>query len=89
MDLLDYNEWNKINEQASKYKVIGTFFEMFGSYRVDLRVSDNTGKVIIASGGEGTSKEQAYNIARKDFDLKAKKIGVAAPSIDKLSATTE
>ncbi len=79
--------YSQINEQKKKYSVVSEYFEMFGSYRVDMRVSDSTGTILFSSGGEGTSKEEAYKKAKTKFEPQAKKIGIAVPTIDELKKT--
>jgi hypothetical protein len=76
-----------VNEQGDKYTVTGSCFEMFGSYRVDIKaVDNNTSEIVAAGGGDSTvSKEDAYKKAVVQFN----KAGVDAkvPSIDELEVT--
>ena len=76
-----------VNEQGDKYTVTGSCFEMFGSYRVDIKaVDNNTSEIVATGGGDSTeSKEDAYKKAVVQFN----KAGVDAkvPSIGELEVT--
>ncbi|MFW9948493.1 MAG: hypothetical protein ACFFKA_00030 [Candidatus Thorarchaeota archaeon] len=81
----NFSEWHQLNEQANKYKVSGTKFEMFGSFRVDIKaVNLETGEIVISKGGEGNSEEIAYNTAAKAFNIEAAKLGLKAPTKEEL-----
>jgi len=75
-----------LNEQE-EYLVSGTKFNMFGSHRIDIKVTNNsTSEIIISVGGEGSSEKEAYDKAVEQFNEKCKEKGLnlQPPTIDKL-----
>ena len=76
-----------LNEQEENYLVSGTKFNMFGSHRIDIKVTNkSTGEIIISVGGEGSSEKEAYDKAVESFNKKCKEKGLnlQPPTIDKL-----
>ena len=71
-----FEDYNSVLEQNNnQYKVVGYKFEMFGSYRVDIRVVDTkTSEIVLSVSGEGDSLEKAYKIAGSNFVSKAKEL---------------
>ena len=76
-----------LNEEQEEYLVSGTKFNMFGSHRIDIKVTNkSTSEIIISVGGEGSSEKEAYDKAVESFNKKCKEKGLnlQPPTIDKL-----
>jgi prefoldin subunit 5 len=75
-----------LNEQE-EYLVSGTKFNMFGSHRIDIKVTNKSnGEIIISVGGEGSSEKESYDNAVEQFNKKCEEKGLnlQPPTIDKL-----
>lgn len=77
----------RVLREQEEYLVSGTKFNMFGSHRIDIKVTNkSTGEIIISVGGEGSSEKEAYDKAVESFNKKCKEKGLnlQPPTIDKL-----
>jgi hypothetical protein len=84
--LIEESNKRVLNEQE-EYLVTGTKFNMFGSHRIDIKVTNkSTSEIIISVGGEGSSEKEAYDNAVEQFNKKCKEKGLnlQPPTIDKL-----
>ena len=83
-----FEDFNVILEQNNiQYKTIGYKFDMFGTYRVDIKtVNPKTSEILISVGGDGDNLKTAYSIASKKFTIKSKelKIDTTLPKIEEL-----
>ncbi len=77
----------RVLREQEEYLVSGTKFNMFGSHRIDIKVTNkSTSEIIISVGGEGSSEKEAYDKAVESFNKKCKEKGLnlQPPTIDKL-----
>ena len=77
----------RVLREQEEYLVSGTKFNMFGSHRIDIKVTNkSTSEIIISVGGEGSSEKEAYDKAVESFNKKCKEKGLnlQQPTIDKL-----
>jgi len=77
----------RVLREQEEYIVSGTKFNMFGSHRIDIKVTNkSTSEIIISVGGEGSSEKQAYDKAVESFNKQCKEKGLnlQPPTIDKL-----
>ncbi len=77
----------RVLREQEEYLVSGTKFNMFGSHRIDNKVTNkSTSEIIISVGGEGSSEKEAYDKAVESFNKKCKEKGLnlQPPTIDKL-----
>ena len=77
----------RVLREQEEYLVSGTKLNMFGSHRIDIKVTNkSTSKNIISVGGEGSSEKEAYDKAVESFNKKCKEKGLnlQPPTIDKL-----
>ena len=77
----------RVLREQEEYLVSGTKFNMFGSHRIDIKVTNkSTSQIIISVGGEGSSEKEAYDNAVEQFNKKCKEKGLnlQPPTIDKL-----
>ena len=77
----------RVITEQEEYLVSGTKFNMFGSHRIDIKVTNkSTTENIITAAGEGSSEKEAYDKAVESFNKKCKEKGLnlQPPTIDKL-----